>query len=393
MPGLGGMGESPEMLDAMMSMMMGGMGGGGSGIYSRYEDLNKLRRTEQRDTKNFLKYIRKACVHLDLENAEESCIVDLGSGCGYIAAQYQHEFPNSTVISSDVTYPEPLDAQAKHPSMALLNNTLRRLLEDHENRVARIKAKMKLGLWQRPRGSRRLSAAGRRKIRKNMQRNRINHETFVKTYTKMIEHTCEIDVLAPLPWTNVAHLEGKCKLVTATMILHQKAFETPEMWKNILLGAAGLLAPGGVLLMHDGNRKNGGKDFEDLSDKEAVSKFAQKCNLQLKTHQVKEHGVVCLIVLEKIIAESNTQASKELASGDLVEVHGLIGKKEHNGCSGILDVFNTEKGRWSVKVNTGVTAKRTVSGMLVKPENLRQLMPLASAVPTDAASVSTAVVE
>ena len=72
---------------------------------------------------------------------------------------------------------------------------------------------------------------------------------------------------------------------------------------------------------------------------------------------------------------SDAKAAKKFAKGDLVEVHTLVGKKEHNGCTGILCEFNEEKGRWAVKVNVGVTARRNISTMFLKPDNLKQMMP------------------
>ena len=56
---------------------------------------------------------------------------------------------------------------------------------------------------------------------------------------------------------------------------------------------------------------------------------------------------------------------KELSEGCTVEVFGLVSAAQHNGCKGLLLRFESEKGRWAVKLAT------TGEILGVKPANLK----------------------
>eukprot|EP00931_Biecheleriopsis_adriatica_P122214 TRINITY_DN97214_c0_g1_i1.p1 TRINITY_DN97214_c0_g1~~TRINITY_DN97214_c0_g1_i1.p1 ORF type:complete len:470 (+),score=102.82 TRINITY_DN97214_c0_g1_i1:72-1481(+) len=363
---------SDDHLMSLMMMMGAGDKGGGKGggtPCGRYEKLETIRKTEASDTEDFLAYIEEA-----FEDSPEMLhepgyyVVDLGSGCGYIAAQYQLEFPELTVIASDVEYRAEGPEQEGHPSLALLKKTLGRFLEDHRE---------KLGKEEKRKVARKKEAG------KNTDKQPWTEEELVTAYEKMVANCCEIDVLAPCPWAAVKQLTGKCTLVTNTMLLHQKAFETPEMWRNVMLGASLLLRPGGKLFIKDGNVKTSAEG--GLDDEAGVRAFAAKVGLTVCSYSKEEDhfgSLFAVICGKPASALPPDEAPKAFAIGDLVAVDGLVGAKEHNGCTGILRSVDADTGRWAVEVATGVTAKRRLKQLKIKPENLIQMMPAVRLTPS-----------
>merc|ERR1711964_617156 len=65
------------------------------------------------------------------------------------------------------------------------------------------------------------------------------------------------------------------------MLMNQKGFETPEMWRMVMVGAVQLLADGGCLFMYD----NGCGRFDE---RDTVEAFALRLGLKLLVHDWRE---------------------------------------------------------------------------------------------------------
>jgi len=72
-----------------------------------------------------------------------------------------------------------------------------------------------------------------------------------KFYAELLDRFCEVDFLKWDTWNHVAHLHGKCLVVTATSIVVCMKYREPLVWQDILMLASQLLAPRGLLLQYD----------------------------------------------------------------------------------------------------------------------------------------------
>lgn len=382
-PRVAEMGRGPEfMMNSMQNMMASG-----HTLGSRYEDLDMLRDTEGADVGAFLEELEPYV------SADPGYAIDLGSGCGFIAGELALEFPHLEMVPSEVSVPIDLDPK-QFWGMPLLRRTLKRLADDHANKAERRQNML------------------RRSSPDSEPTEEVSQDLAkAKLYNDLLCRVVEVDVLHPR-WSGVEHLIGQCRLVTCTMLMQQKGFETPEMWRMVMVGAARLLAEGGCLFMYDSGQCGG------FGKRDVVFGFAKRLGLALQVHEHREDGVdgggLYAVILQKpamvsvsgfatngrdvAAATSNdvatatgqttvadgegpaicdpkvSHSSSALQEGDVVEVHGLQGRKDLNGMTAVLGCFVSKKGRWECRIATGVTNKRRVESAMVQPHNLRQLV-------------------
>jgi len=364
------------MLRAMKAMMAQG------GVRARYENVDMLRETELPDAEKFIDELEPYVT------ADAGYAVDLGAGCGFIAGEYALAWPHLTVIATEVSWPVEVDPE-QFWAMPLLRRSLKRLSEDHASKAEKHRNK---------RGKRKLKVEPTEEKEDTVR---------AELYNRMLSQAVEVDVLQA-EWHNVAELKGQCRLVTCTMLMHQKGFETPEMWRMVVVGAAKLLAEGGCLFMFDTGKCGG------FGSRDVVAGFARRVGLAIHLHEKREDGVdgrgLYAVVLQKptsttvaafstaapaavAAAAGDTAASdaagaasadgsvppplppRVLEEGDVVEVHSLNGRRDLNGMTAVLGAFRADKNRWECRISAGVTAKRVVEEVLVQRQNLRQLMP------------------
>lgn len=292
----------------------------------KYKDVSMIRRTEMPYAKKYIKFLEP-----HITSSTSGPIVDIGSMSGFIPTCYCDRWPDHQVIASDVEVPLKMDPTGFF-GMPLLRNTLTLIAND-------------VGP---PRQER---------------------------YLAMRDQVKMIDVLQP-NWTEVSYLHRSCAAVICTSLLNMKGFETPDMWRMVLVGAAQLLREQGVLFMAD-------SDFGSFGDRLKVEAFAQRVGFVLEEHSF-DHRAKVGPTEERdfynvLLRRSGTNPEWHsalvqctLSSGDAVVVSGLNSRKDLNGMTGVLLEFENE--RWGVRVAAGETANRKVEAVRVKPDNLRSLM-------------------
>jgi len=95
-------------------------------------------------------------------------------------------------------------------------------------------------------------------------------------YNGLLERSCEVDFLIRETWNNVAHLNGKCLVVTATSILTCMGYREPLVWQEIMTLASQLLAPKGLLLQYDTEK------WGDFANVEVMKAYVDANSLGLK---------------------------------------------------------------------------------------------------------------
>mmetsp|Transcript_49729 Transcript_49729/g.144281 ORF Transcript_49729/g.144281 Transcript_49729/m.144281 type:complete len:490 (-) Transcript_49729:270-1739(-) len=116
-----------------------------------------------------------------------------------------------------------------------------------------------------------------------------------------------VDVTAAVPWEEVAHLTGACRLVSCASLMEEVGAGSPQAWEPMLRGAATLLRPGGVLVLFDTMRYGRYLDQQTLQD----SIEAHGLNLQIASHEEVqvEDGTCALVVLRRNDATESEQVS------------------------------------------------------------------------------------
>jgi len=117
--------------------------------------------------------------------------------------------------------------------------------------------------------------------------------------SELWDRASNVDV-SSAEWPAVAHLRGVCKLVSCTSLLVQVGYRDPEIWKDMVRGAADLLEEGGVLFLYDTSKWAG------YLNKEVMQKFCEdeSTGLTLVLHETQGeaddvNGPMVLEILRK----------------------------------------------------------------------------------------------